>query len=75
MSLEERAVIQLINALRQVIAVQSNQNSLMIGSLNLISRVHGVVSEMAVDNAELVDINFCMEYLNGIGPVRNRGLD
>jgi hypothetical protein len=30
--------------------------------------VHNVVTDMAVDNADLVDINFTMDYIKAVSP-------
>jgi len=38
----------------------------------LYKRVHDVVSDMAVENADLVDLNFIMDYLNSIHVMQRR---
>lgn len=38
----------------------------------LYKRVHDVVSDMAVENADLVDLNFIMDYLNSINVMQRR---
>ena len=74
-SLEERPVVDLVDALTKIIA-QDASPKVTAEARQLLGRVHGVVSDMAVENADLVDTSFIMDYLNSINPLhKRRGLD
>lgn len=70
-SLEERPVVDLVNALTKLIS-QRQRGKVASEALQLFSRVHSVVSDMAVENADLVDTNFIMDYLNSISTIQKR---
>ena len=60
--LEERSVLNLMDALRKVHAL-SVSPLITRTSANHISSLHKIVCEMASENEELVDGKFCLEYL------------
>jgi len=70
-SLEERPVVELMQALTKIIALNP-RNDVMQTATYLYKRVHDVVSDMAVENADLVDLNFIMDYLNSINVMQRR---
>ena len=61
-SLEEQTVVFLMNNLSQMIGSNLTGNT----ASNLFKTVHNVVCEMAVENADLVDSQFVVDYLNSI---------
>lgn len=69
--LEERPVVELVNALTKIISLQT-VGRVGAEAVELLSRVHSVVSDMAVENAGLVDTNFIMDYLNSISTIQKR---
>jgi len=60
-----------VNALTKIISLQT-VGRVGAEAVELLSRVHSVVSDMAVENAGLVDTNFIMDYLNSISTIQKR---
>ena len=65
-SLEERPVIDLMKALSKMLTQQHLQAGVQAQARELFKRVHNVVSDMAIENQDLVDTNFIIDYLNSI---------
>ena len=73
-SLEERPVVELMNALTKVMTSDMRM-SLIRNAEELFSMVHTIVTEMAVNNTDLVDSNFIMDYLNSVSSLQFTKLD
>ena len=69
-SLEERPVIDLMKALSKLLTQQHLQPNVQGQARDLFKRVHNVVSDMAIENQDLVDTNFIIDYLNSISTHR-----
>ena len=54
-ALDERPVLTLINTLTKIMSQRTASRELNTETLNLINNVHNVVSDMAVENADLVE--------------------
>lgn len=64
-SIEERTVITLMQALGQLEAFYfAGRRSSSVSKLA--AHMHNVVANMAIENAELVDVNFMIDYLHAI---------
>jgi len=70
-SLEERPVLDLVNVLSRLLA-QGLRPQTSAKAADLLATVHGVVSDMAVENADLVEASFILDYLNAIKVERRR---
>lgn len=71
-SLDERPVIQLIKTLAHIKSQPHLRISLIRAVDDLLNLVHGVVSDMAIENSDLVETTFMIDYLDAISPVKDR---
>ena len=71
-ALDERPVINLVNSLTKILAQKLDNNQLNRETINLMQSVHNVVSDMAVENSDLVETEFVINYMNSIASIRRR---
>ena len=71
-SLDERPVINLVNTLTKILAQKIDNNQLNKETINLMQSVHNVVSDMAVENSDLVETEFVINYMNSISSIKRR---
>ena len=71
-ALDERPVINLVNSLTKILAQKIDNNQLNRETINLMQSVHNVVSDMAVENSDLVETEFVINYMNSIASIRRR---
>lgn len=71
-ALDERPVINLVNSLTKILAQKLENNQLNRETINLMQSVHNVVSDMAVENSDLVETEFVINYMNSIASIRRR---
>mmetsp|Transcript_9487 Transcript_9487/g.11671 ORF Transcript_9487/g.11671 Transcript_9487/m.11671 type:complete len:205 (-) Transcript_9487:2622-3236(-) len=67
--LEERPVLELIDACNKMIALQPSGHILHLSS-EILKRLTSIVTDMACDNPDLVDINFSLNYLSRVLKMR-----
>ena len=71
-ALDERPVITLVNTLVKIISQRIENGPLNRETVNLLQSVHNVVSDMAVENSDLVETQFVISYMHTIASIRNR---
>ena len=65
-------MITLVNGLAKILSQKIENNQLNRETLNLLQSVHNVVSDMAVENSDLVETEFVINYMNSISSIRRR---
>ena len=71
-ALDERPVITLVNTLARILSQKIENGQLNKATIDLLQSVHNVVSDMAVENSDLVETQFVISYMHAIASIRGR---